>query len=147
MAHLPGSLLFVCNLNRVRSPMAAGLTRKLYGDAMRVESCGLQPSGEIDPMVAVVMQEVGVDLFDHQPRGLADLALGSFDLTIALTAEAWPPVRAAVAASGAEADYWPTEDPTASEGPREMRLEAYRIARRALEARIVARFGPPPEWE
>jgi protein-tyrosine-phosphatase len=147
MAGLPGSLLFVCNLNLVRSPMAAGLTRKLYGDAMIVESCGLQPTGEIDPMVAAVMQEAGVDLFDHQPRGLADLALVSFDLTIALTAEAWEPVRATVAASGAEADYWPTEDPTVGEGSREMRLEAYRIARRALEARIIARFGPPPEWE
>jgi protein-tyrosine-phosphatase len=147
MARLPGSLLFVCNLNRVRSPMAAGLTRKLYGDAMIVESCGLEPTGEIDPMVAAVMQEVGVDLFDHQPRGLGGLTLESFDLTIALTAEAWTPVRAAVAASGAEADYWPTEDPTLGEGSREMRLEAYRVARRALEARIVACFGPPPEWE
>jgi len=147
MARLPGSLLFVCNLNRVRSPMAAGLTRKLYGDAIRVESCGLEPTGEIDPMVAVVMQEVGVDLFDHQPRGLGGLTLEAFDMTIALTAEAWAPVRAAVTASGAKADYWQTEDPTVGEGSREMRLEAYRVARRTLEARIVACFGPPAEWE
>ena len=146
MARLPASVLFVCNLNKVRSPMAAGLTAKLYGDAIIVQSCGLEPAEFIDPMVAVVMQEIGVDLFDHELQDFAELASGPFELIVALSAEAWPPVQAAGAASGAEAEYWPTEDPTVSEGSREMRLEAYRMARKALERRIVDRFGPPAEW-
>jgi protein-tyrosine-phosphatase len=40
----PTSVLYVCAMNRVRSPMAAGLTRKLYGDAVKVESSGLRAS-------------------------------------------------------------------------------------------------------
>ncbi|MDB5460560.1 MAG: phosphotyrosine protein phosphatase [Caulobacteraceae bacterium] len=147
MSRLPRSVLFVCNLNRVRSPMAAGLTRRLYGDAILVESCGLEPSDGIDPMVVAAMQEVGVDLIDHQPKGFAEFSPAAFDLIVALSEEAWPPVEAAGAAGEAQAAHWPTEDPTTGEGSREMRLEAYRVARRSLEAHIVDRFGPPPEWE
>jgi protein-tyrosine-phosphatase len=147
MSRLPGSVLFVCNLNRVRSPMAAGLTRRLYGDAILVESCGLEPCEEIDPMVVAVMQEVGVDLIGHQPKSFAELSPAAFDLIVALSEEAWPPVEAAGAAGDAQVAYWRTDDPTSAEGSRETRLEAYRVTRRSLEARIVDRFGPPPEWE
>jgi protein-tyrosine-phosphatase len=147
MSRLPGAVLFVCNLNRVRSPMAAGLTRKLYGDALTVESCGLQPSDSIDPMVVAVMQEVGIDLFDYQPKSFAELSPGDFDVIVSLSEDAWPLVQAASAPGGPEADRWPTDDPTVEEGSREMRLEAYRLVRRGLERRIIDRFGPPPEWE
>ncbi len=146
MARLPGSVLYVCNLNRVRSPMAAGLTHKLYGPSMAVESCGLQPSEAIDPMVAVVMQEVGVDLFDYQPKSFDQLSPADFDVIVALSDEAWAPVQAA-GSGGSQVDHWPTDDPTTGEGPREMRLEAYRLVRCSLERRIVERFGPPQEWE
>ncbi len=147
MSRPPASVLFVCNLNRVRSPMAAGLTRKLYGNAVKVESCGLQPSDAIDPMVAVVMQEVGVDLFDYQPKSFAEMPVGVFEVVVALSDETWVPVQAEAARGGTEADRWTTEDPTLGEGPREMRLEAYRMVRRSLEQRILDRFGPPLEWE
>jgi protein-tyrosine-phosphatase len=147
MSRLPAAVLFVCNLNRVRSPMAAGLTRKLFGDAMTVESCGLEPSDSIDPMVVAVMQEVGIDLYDYQPKSFAELSPADFDVIVALSDEAWPPVQAASSHGVPEVDRWPIEDPTAGEGSREMRLEAYRLVRRGLERRIIDRFGPPPEWE
>jgi protein-tyrosine-phosphatase len=143
----PGSVLFVCNLNRVRSPMAAGLTRKIYGDGMTVESCGLEPSDAVDPMVVAVMQEVGVDLFDYLPKAFAELKPGDFDVIVALSDEAWGPVQASSSLEGPEADRWVVDDPTAEEGSREMRMEAYRLVRRSLERRIVDRFGPPQEWE
>ena len=71
MSRLPASVLYVCAMNKVRSPMAAGLTRRLYGEAFPVESSGLRASDEVDAMAAVVMQEVGVDLFDHKPQPMA----------------------------------------------------------------------------
>ena len=148
MSRLPGAVLFVCSLNRVRSPMAASLTRKLYGHAVEVDSCGLEPREEIDPMAAAVMQEIGVDVFDQRPKAFADCPIAGFDLVVALSAEAWPRVQtAAAAADHPMVEYWPVQDPTVEEGPREMRLEAYRQTRRDLEARITARFGLPPEWE
>ena len=147
MARLPGSVLYVCSLNRVRSPMAAGLTRRLYGDAMRVDSCGLQPSDEVDFMAASVMTEIGVDLSAHQPRSLADMPASSFGLIVALSSEAWGAVQVLDRQDGPELAHWPVEDPTVGEGSRETRLETYRKVRRDLETRITQRFGPPAEWE
>lgn len=146
MSRLPTSVLYVCAMNKVRSPMAAGLTRKLYGDAFEVESSGLRASDEVDVMAAVVMQEVGVDLFDHAPRPMAEIDPAGFSVIVALSADAWEAVKP-LAAEGVEVDYWPVSDPTLEEGSREQRLEAYRQTRRELETRITARFGPPPEWE
>ena len=147
MSHPPGSVLFVCNLNRVRSPMAASLVRKLYGAAVRVESCGLQPADAVDPMVAAVMQEVGIDLFDYKPQSFFELPVRDFEVIVALSDDAWAAVQQAALPGGPEAERWTTEDPTAQEGSRDMRLEAYRMVRRTLERRIVDRFGAPQEWE
>ena len=42
-----------------------------------------------------------------------------------------------------DVEYWPTPDPTAIEGSREQRLNAYRDVRDQLMAHIKERFGPP----
>ena len=63
-ANLPGAVLFACNLNRIRSPMAQGLMQRLFGDRVFVDSCGLRP-GDDDPpdgFMVAVMDELGVDL-------------------------------------------------------------------------------------
>lgn len=146
MARLPTSVLYVCAMNRVRSPMAAALTRKLYGDAVKVESSGLRASDEVDPMAAAVMQEVGADLAGHTPQPMEAIDPAGFEVIVALSPDARAAV-ASLAAEGVEIDHWPVSDPTLEEGSREQRLEAYRHTRRELERRIVARFGPPPEWE
>ena len=44
----------------------------------------------------------------------------------------------------ADVEYWPTPDPTAIEGTREQRLDAYREVRDQLTERIKARFGWQP---
>jgi protein-tyrosine phosphatase len=127
--------------------MAAGLMRRLYGETIDAQSCGLQPSDEIDPLVVAVMQEVGVELGGHLPKAIADVSPSRFEVIVALSDEAWPSVEMAAAVGDIEAARWPTEDPTTAEGSRDMRLDAYRQTRRTLEARIVAHFGPPPERE
>jgi hypothetical protein len=38
-------------------------------------------------------------------------------------------------------EYWPTADPSAAEGSREQRLDAYRAVRDQLLARIRERFS------
>lgn len=146
MSRLPASVLYVCAMNKVRSPMAAALTRRLYGAALPAESSGLRASDEVDPMAALVMQEVDVDLFDHKPRPLDLIDPRAFSVIVALSADAWEAVRP-LKVEGIEIDFWPVSDPTLEEGSREQRLEAYRHTRRELESRMIERFGPPPEWE
>jgi len=47
---LPKSVLFVCQMNMVRSPMAEGFMKKLFPLVANVESCGLS-QGDSDEWV------------------------------------------------------------------------------------------------
>ena len=144
MEGLPGAVLFACNFNRVRSPMAEALMRMIHGDRVFVDSVGLRREvgeKEVDPFAAAVIDEVGGDLTGFKPKTFDDLEDESFDLVISLTPEAQH--RAVELARGRAVDieYWPTLDPTLAEGTREQRLEAYSQVRDDLARRIRERFG------
>lgn len=143
---LPDAVLFTCNYNRVRSPMAEGLFKRFYGTRAYVDSCGLKadPAGEgIDPFVVAVMDELGLDVSDHRPKTFAQLEDDSFDVVVSLTPEAQHRAVELSRDRSVEIEYWPTHDPTLSDGSREARLEAYREVRDALVAAIKQRFGAP----
>lgn len=144
MAALPGAVLFACNFNRVRSPMAESLMRIAFGTRVFVDSVGLrrEPDGKtVDPFAAAVMDELGADLSGFRPKTFDDLEDESFDLVVSLTPEAHH--RAVEMARGRAVDieYWPTMDPTLTSGSREQVLEAYRQVRDQLARRIRERFG------
>lgn len=143
---LPGAVLFACNFNRVRSPMAVALMRLIYGDRIFVDSCGLRGGEEIDPFVVAVMDELGADLSHHHRKCFEDLHDGSFDVVISLTPEAQHRAVEMSRGRAVEVEYWPTIDPTLATGSRETMLEAYRKVREQLKARILARFGKPPTF-
>src|SRR5690606_29174483 len=92
----PGAVLFACNFNRVRSPMAEALLKRLAGDWIFVDSCGLKPPPpgggaddalEVDPFARAVMEEVGCDLASHRAKTFDNLEDASFDLVVSLTPE------------------------------------------------------------
>jgi protein-tyrosine-phosphatase len=146
----PGAVLFACNLNTVRSPMAEALLKRLVGDRVYVDSCGLKRAladdGEAeavgaDPFARFVMAEIGCDLSRHRAKTFDDLEDESFDLVISLTPEAQHRAVEIGRGRSAEIEYWPTFDPTLVEGSREAQLAAYREVREALAQRILRRFG------
>ena len=103
MNGLPGAVLFTCNFNRVRSPMAEALMKMVYGDRVFVDSVGLRREvgeKEVDPFAAAVIDEIGGDLSDFRPKTFDDLEDESFDLVISLTPEAPAPGRGAGAGQG-----------------------------------------------
>ncbi len=143
---LPGAVLFACNFNRVRSPMAEGLMKRVLGDRVYIDSCGLRLDAREetqgpDPFAETVMAELSCDLSDHRPKTFDDLDPDSFDLVVSLTPEAQHRAVEMTRGRAAEIEYWPIFDPTLSEGAREVRLAAYREVRDALAARIAERFG------
>jgi protein-tyrosine-phosphatase len=138
---LPGALLFACNINQVRSPMAEALMKLHFGAQVYVDSCGLRPSPDTDPFVTAVMDEIGADLAHHHPKSFDDLADGSFDLVISLTPEAQHRAVEMSRGRATDIEYWATSDPTLVEGSREAMLEAYRRTRDELAGKILARFG------
>ena len=136
---LPGAVLFACTLNSVRSPMAAGIMRHLFGRFVYVDSVGAR-RGELDPMAVEVMDEIGIEIGKHKPKSFDEFEDTSFDLVITLSPEAQHKAVELTRTSAAIIEYWPTMDPTAVEGSRDQRLAAYRAIRDDLEKRIQARF-------
>jgi arsenate reductase len=61
------SVLFLCVANSARSQMAEALARARFGDRVRVQSAGSQPS-QVNPHAIAVMAERGVDMSGHTRR-------------------------------------------------------------------------------
>ena len=141
-----GAVLFACAFNAVRSPMAAGLFRELFGKRIYVASAGAQ-RGELDPFAVAAMDELGLDIGRHKPmtfEELEDWEGLNFDLIVTLAPEAHHKALELTRTMAADVEYWPTPDPTAIEGTRAQRMEAYREVRDQLMGRIKARFQLPP---
>ena len=140
----PQAVLFACGLNSVRSPMAAALLRQALGTSLYVGSAGVR-KGELDPFAAAVMDELGIDIKAHRPmtfEELEDLEGLNFDLIVTLSPEAHHKALELTRTLALDVEYWPTADPTAIEGSREQRMNAYRDVRDQLLQRIRARFSP-----
>jgi protein-tyrosine-phosphatase len=139
----PQAVLFACGMNSVRSPMAEAFLRHLRGRNLYVASAGVRTDA-LDPFAVAAMAEAGIDMSGHRPisfEELEDLEGLNFDLIITLSPEAHHKALALTHRIAAEVEYWPTPDPTAVEGNRAQRLDAYRAVRDQLVERIRARFG------
>lgn len=122
--------------------MAEALLKRMVGDRIYVDSCGLKPSDEeVDPFVAEVMSEIGCDVAGHRSKTFDDLHDASFDLVISLTPHAHHRAVEMTRGRAVEIEYWPTLDPTLAEGSREARLTAYREVRDSLTREMLSRFS------
>ena len=139
MAELPGSVLFACTMNSIRSPMAEALMKYLHGRRVFVQSAGLR-AGEHDPFADAVLDEIGIDSTKHLPRTFDQLDDDYFDLVISLAPEAQHRAVELPRASATELEFWHMPDPSIVEGSREVRLDAYRDLRDLLLRRIRERF-------
>ena len=142
----PQAVLFACGLNSVRSPMAEGLFKQMIGRSIYVQSAGVRKD-ELDPFAVAVLDEVGVEIGKHRPKTFEELDDWeglNFDLIVTLSPEAHHKALELTRTNAAEVEYWPTPDPTAAEGTREQRLDAYRAVRDQLTEHIKTRFGSRP---
>ena len=138
--NIPDAVLFACSMNAVRSPMAAGILRHLAGRRIYVESAGVR-TGDQDPFVTIVMDEIGIDVSRHHPVAISDLYDTNFDLIISLTPEAHHQALELTRTQAVDVDYWPTLDPTFVTGNREQVLASYRTCRDTLFKKIKNFFN------
>ncbi len=144
---LPGSVLFCCDLNSVRSPFAEALLKKLHGERVFVQSAGARAGGEVDPFMVAVAREIGVDMSAHRSKSFDEMEewgddMGAFDMIVALSPAAQRRALEYTRLFSIEVLYWPTLDPTGIGEQREQKLAAYRQARDQIARSIVATFGP-----
>lgn len=147
---MPQSVLFCCDHNAVRSPMAEGIMKKLYGTGTYVQSVGVMNDMEIDGFSIAVCQELNVELSRHRSRSFDEMEnwgddLGSFDLVIALSPASQRRALDLTRFYSLEVEYWPILDPTGLGESRDAKLSSYRQARDQIKERIIDRFGPPTE--
>lgn len=136
------SVLFVCAMNSVRSPMAEAIARHYFGKSIYVQSAGVR-KGETNSFMVSTLAETGIDASKHKPRTLQELEEWeglNFDLIISLSPEAHHAALELTRAIAAEVEYWPTPDPTITQGSREQVLDAYRNVRDGLMYRIRLRL-------
>lgn len=145
---LPTSVLFCCDYNAVRSPMAEGLMKKFYGRKLYVQSAGVRNDLEIDGFAIAVCQELGIELSRHRSRSFDEMQgwgddLSGFDLVVALSPASQRRALDLTRFHHLTVEYWPILDPTGLGEGRAAKLAAYRQTRDQIRDHILERFGPP----
>jgi protein-tyrosine-phosphatase len=135
----PASILFACTLNAVRSPMAEALMKHFHGRRIYCDSVGVRLE-DVDPLAIEVMGELGLDLRRHHGKTFEELADLSYDLVVTLSPEAQHRAIELTRTMACDVEYWPTLDPSVTEGNRDTKLAAYRQVRDELSKRILHRF-------
>jgi len=79
--------LFICTHNSARSQMAEAFLNKLCGDKFRAESAGITPT-QINPYVARVMAEIGIDLSTHRSKSIMEFQGRTFNYVVTVCDQA-----------------------------------------------------------
>lgn len=140
---LPGSVLFACTHNSIRSVMAENIMKNLYGHTVYVDSAGVRAQ-TVNPFAVEVLDEIGLDASRHIAKNMDDLGDESFDLIISLSIDAHHKAEEMTRTTATELEFWNIIDPSITEGNREMRLNAFRHVRDDLYEKIKARFRTVP---
>ncbi|MFD0860238.1 arsenate-mycothiol transferase ArsC [Roseovarius aquimarinus] len=145
---LPQSVLFCCDYNAVRSPMAEAIMKKLYGTGTYVQSAGVKSDQDIDGFSIAVCEEIGAELSRHRVRSFDEMEqwgddLGSFDLVIALSPASQRRALDLTRIYHLDVLYWPIMDPTGLGETREAKMAAYRQSRDQILAHMIDRWGDP----
>ncbi len=148
MQPLPQSILFCCDHNAVRSPMAEGIMKKFYGTDTYVQSVGVNNDMEIDGFAISVCEEIDVELSRHRSRSFDEMerlgdALSSFDLVVALSPASQRRALELTRYFHLKVEYWPILDPTGLGESRETKLASYRQTRDQIVEHLKDRWGGP----
>ena len=119
-------MLFVCVQNAGRSQMAAALLRQMAGDQVHVRTAGSRPSGQIDPAVVEVLDEIGVPVVAEFPKPLTDEVVQAADFVITMGCGDACPIY-----PGRRYMDWPVADPVGQP------LEEVRRIRDEIAARLT----------
>ena len=139
------SVLFCCNYNSVRSPMAEGIFKKLIDRKIFVQSAGVFDTLEIDGFTVKVCDEINVKLSTHRVRSLREMEkeggfIGSFDLIISLTKESLAEAYKYSTYSSVVIEDWNVDEPIKNENDINQTLSSYRKTRDVIFDKIKDRF-------
>jgi arsenate reductase (thioredoxin) len=76
-------VLFLCTHNSVRSQIAEGLLRYLYGKKYEAFSAGTNPT-QVHPLAIKVMSEIGIDISGQSSKGIEKFKDTDVDLAVSV---------------------------------------------------------------
>jgi arsenate reductase len=136
-------VLFICQHNSGRSQIAEAYLKKLGGEYFHVESAGLEPADSVNPLVAEVMKEEGLDIAGNQPQSVFELfkegKLYDHVITVCADTESKCPIFPGIT----KRFHWPFPDPASVEGSAEEKLQRVREIRDMIKDRLLN----PPEGD
>jgi arsenate reductase len=135
-------ILFICQHNSGRSQIAEAYLRRFFGEHFDVESAGMEPAAQVNPLVVSVMEEEGFDLADRKPRSVFDLfrqgKLYEHVVTVCHESEPKCPLFPGITKRW----HWPFPDPAAVEGSEDEKLAAVRDIRDLIRDWLI---NPPDD--
>lgn len=126
-------ILFLCVANSARSQMAEGIARSLVPPTVKIWSAGSRPTS-VRPEAIAVLKEIGIDIFQHRSKAVAEIPADEVDTVITLCGEEECPVFL----GKAKRLHWGLPDPVAVNDAEVERLNAFRKTRDELRQRIAA---------
>ena len=123
-------VLYACIHNSGRSVAGLYLTRHHAGDRVDARSAGSEPGSGVNPVVAQVLAERGIDVRDHAPSLLTHAGVDQADVVVTMSCgEACPAVP------GKRIVDWELEDPKGKD------LDTVRRIVDDVDARVRALLG------
>lgn len=126
-------VLFLSTGNSTRGQMAEGFARQFAGDHVVAVNAAIE-SPNSSPLVAEVMQEVGVDISGQKPKDAAQSLKEHFGYAVTLYDAARE--RSPVFPFTTHLIRWSVKDPTATDAPAEEKKEELRRVRDDIKAKV-----------
>lgn len=128
--------LFLCTGNSARSQMGEAFLRAFANDHFDVFSAGLEPKGEIHPVVRTVMNEIGLPMEGQHSKSVNEyLGKVTFAYTVTVCGGAEEKCPRVFLSMGKHM-FWPFEDPATIEGTPDEILAKVRAIRDQMAEKI-----------
>lgn len=127
------NILFLCTGNSCRSQMAEGWGKHFGGDAVTVESAGIESHGK-NPRAISVMAEAGVDISGQESTKVTDEMVNKADVIVTVCGHADEHCPAVPAS--AKKIHWPLTDPAKATGSEEEIMAQFRATRDEVKERV-----------
>ena len=127
------NILFLCTGNSCRSQIAEGWARHLGGNAVAVQSAGIEAHGK-NPRAIEVMREAGIDISDQESTIVDDCMLQRADVVVTVCGHA--DEQCPVLPSRITKFHWPLTDPAKATGSDHQIMCEFRAIRDQIEQRV-----------
>jgi arsenate reductase len=120
-------ILILCTGNSCRSHLAEGLLRTALDERFTVASAGSNPSGYVHPLAIRAMEEIGLDISDHQSKHLDEFLEEEVETVITVCGNA--DQVCPLFPGQINRHHWGFDDPAHATGTEEEQMAVFRRVR------------------